>query len=172
MLFFNRKPPPPSPKIPIWIIQILTPLIMTIILGLIAFIGSGFSEDIKDIKIQVEKVDEKKVDNETLKFMIQKQELLIEHQQTEAERQRKQDAEKFDQIQRTQTKTLERIEEIAIQTPRQVSIKSPPAEVIKQNSSVILTPDEFDRYMKMDENTKLRYKKYLEESGKDVIGLP
>jgi len=169
---FRREPPPPPPsKIPGWV-QLVTPIIMAIVLGLGAFIGNSFSETIKEIKGQVEKVDEKKVDNTTLQLMIERQEMLIKHQQEEADRQRQEDAKKFDQIQKTQTKTLERIEAVqtqktAISAPSNMRIKAKPT-----TEKVALTPEQFEKYMSLKPEVRRKYKQYLESTGKDVSGLP
>jgi hypothetical protein len=175
MWFIKKEPPPPPKKgVPTWVVQMITPLAFALFMALATFIGSGFSEDIKDLKIQVKEVDEVKVDNNTLQLMIKNQELLIRHQQEEAEMQRAQDAEKFDRIQRTQTKTLERIE--AIQAPKSVRVTTEPVIIkskeVVQPTGIILNPDEFERYMSMEPEMQIKYKKYLKEKGKDVSGLP
>jgi len=170
---FKKTPPPPKKGVPTWVIQMITPLAFALFMGLVTFIGSGFSEDIKDLKTQVETVDKEKVDNQTLQLMIKNQELLIRQQQKEAKMQREQDAEKFEQIQRTQTKTLERIE--AIKAPANVRIapmmKTAPV-VVPQTNKLVLTPDEFEKYMAMEPDVRVKYKRYLEKIGKDVSGLP
>jgi len=175
MSWFRREPPPPPPsKIPGWV-QLVTPVIMAIVLGLGAFIGNSFSETIKDIKTQVEKVDEKKVDNKTLQLMIERQDMLIKHQQEEAERQRELDAQKFEQIQKTQTKTLERIETMQIRkNPAKISAPSGFSVQGKSDGPELdtLTPEEFERYMKMDPEIRVKYKQYLQNKGKDISGLP
>ena len=165
--FKKEPPPPPSPRVPAWVVQMITPLIMAIVLGLVAFIGNGFTEDLKELKNQVIEVDKTKVDNKTLKLLIENQNIIIQHQQEEAAKQRQENAEKFEIIQRTQTKTLERIE--AIQAPRRVIVE-PTYE--STNIGDALTPEEFERYMKMDPEVQKKYKKYLQERGKDVSGLP
>jgi phosphoribosylanthranilate isomerase len=165
---FKKTPPPPKKGVPTWVIQLITPLVFALFMGLVTFIGSGFSEDIKDLKTQVETVDKEKVDNQTLQLMIKNQELLIKHQQQEAEMQREQDAEKFEQIQRTQTKTLERIE--AIQAPSKVRVmEAVPMSAPKKEP---LSPEEFEKYMSMEPDIQIKYKRYLEKIGKDVSGLP
>ena len=183
MSLFRRQPPPPPPsKIPTWV-QLVTPIIMAIVLGLGAFIGNSFSETIKEIKTQVEKVDEKKVDNKTLQLMIERQELMIKHQQEEADKQRELDAKKFEQIQKTQSKTLERIETMQVEK-RPVVVEQPKAKIRAPSGfsvggksdgasrAVELSPEEFERYMKMDPEIRVKYKKYLQSRGKDTSGLP
>ena len=165
--FKKEPPPPPPPRVPAWVVQLITPFIMAIVLGLVAFIGNGFTEDLKEIKSQVEEVDKNKVDNTTLKLLIQNQNIIIQHQQEEAEKQRKENAEKFEALQRTQTKTLERIE--VIQAPRNIVVEP------KYKSAPVgdaLTPEEFERYLNMSPETQKKYKKYLQERGRDVSGLP
>jgi hypothetical protein len=177
MSIFKRTPPPPPKKgVPTWVVQLITPLLFALFMALATFIGSGFSEDIKDLKTQVSQVDAEKVDNKTLQLMIKNQELLIKHQQEEAERQREIDAEKFEEIQRTQTQTLERIE--AIQAPQAVRVAPvtpvivPKAKTKQTHSGEVLTPEEFEKYLNMDPDIQIKYKRYLEKIGKDVSGLP
>lgn len=166
-IFKKKEPPPPQPKVPAWVIQLITPIMMTIVLGLVAFIGNGFTESLKDVKTQVEKVDERKVDNDTLRLMIENQNIVIQHQQQEAEKQRQDDAKKFDEIQKTQTKTLERIE--AVQTQRAVNYKEPEKFELEKD---LLTPEEFEIYMQMQAEVRKKYKQYLEQKGRDVSCLP
>jgi hypothetical protein len=47
MSWFKKDPPPPDPKVPRWIVQSTMPFIFAIVVGLIAFITNGFSEDLK-----------------------------------------------------------------------------------------------------------------------------
>ncbi len=175
MSWFRREPPPPPPsKIPAWV-QLATPIIMAIVLGLFAFIGNSFSESIKEVKEQVKTVDQEKVDNKTLQLMIQRQDILIQHQQEESERQRDLDSKKFEDIQKTQTKTLERIE--TMQGEKRSVMISPPSNVsIGGKADVLnkacLTPQEFEKYLSMDPNTRIKYKQYLQSRGKDISGLP
>jgi len=174
-MFFKKTPPPPPPKkMPSWV-PLLTPIIFAIFIGLVTFIGNGFSEDIREVKEQVKVVEQKKVDNKTLQLMIQKQEMLIQHQRDEAEKQRALDSKKFEDIQRTQSKTLDRIE--AIQAPQKLIVQPQPVPVEKtkrlpSSSSCTLTPDEFERYMNMKPDIQIKYKIYLERKGRDVSDLP
>lgn len=157
---------------------------MAVILGLGAFIGNSFSETIKEVKAKVESVDEKKVDNNTLQLMLKNQEILIKQQKEEADRQREEDAKKFEAIQETQSKTLERIETIQKEksAPRPV-VMSPPANLSiggkadapaakSQSRAARLTPEEFEKYMSLKPEVRAKYKKYLQSTGKDVSGLP
>ena len=183
MSWFRREPPPPPPpppsKIPAWV-QLVTPVIMAIILGLGAFIGNSFSETSKEVKAKVESVDKEKVDNQTLQLMLKNQEILIKQQKEEADRQREEDAKKFEAIQQTQSKTLERIE--TIQKEQQVRPKAvvlPPANLsiggkadAPTSRGVALTPEEFEKYLSLEPDVRVKYKRYLQKIGKDVSGLP
>jgi len=52
-----------------------------------------------------------------------------------------------------------------IQAPKNLSINTP-------NKKVALTPSEFEKYMSLAPEIRVKYKKYLESTGKDVSGLP
>lgn len=181
MSWFRREPPPPPPKkIPAWV-QLTTPIIMAIILGLVAFIGNSFSETIKEVKAKVESVDKEKVDNQTLQLMLKNQEMLIRQQKEEADRQRQEDAKKFEAIQKTQGETLKRIETIQREKAVEPRVVSPPSGLSvggKSDSSEFqskgeaLSPSEFEKYMSMSPEVRVKYKRYLQKIGKDVSGLP
>jgi len=171
MWIFKRTPPPP-PKIPQWL-TISVPIIITILLGLVALVYNTMAADVKEVKEQVEKVEEKKVDNETLKILLENQKLMIQQQKEEAERQRVEDAKKFDQLQHTQSKTLERIEDMQKEKVFNREIKAPRGFSIKsKDTKVALTPEQFEKYLSMDPKVRVKYKQYLERSGKDISELP
>jgi len=186
MSWFRREPPPPPPpppsKIPGWV-SLLTPVIMAIILGLGAFIGNSFSETIKEVKAKVESVDKEKVDNQTLQLMLKNQEILIKQQKEEADRQREEDAKKFEAIQQTQSETLKRIETIQREKTARPVVVAPPANLSiggkadapasnSQSKGEALSPEEFEKYMSMEPDIRIKYKRYLQKIGKDVSGLP
>jgi len=106
---FFRKPNPPPPKIPQWV-TVTVPIVFAVMIGLIALVYNTMAADVKEIKDNVKLVEEKKVDNTTLKLMLKNQKMMIEQQKDEADRQREEDAKKFDQIQETQTQTLKTIQ--------------------------------------------------------------
>ena len=62
MWAFTFRKPPPEPKVPRWIVQLITPLILTIFVGMTAFITNGFTEDLKG-----------KANNETVLLYMKKQ---------------------------------------------------------------------------------------------------
>ena len=39
-------------------------------------------------------------------------------------------------------------------------------------AKIVLTPEEFNTYMNLSTERRVAYKKYLENAGKDVRGLP
>lgn len=166
---FKRTPPPPPPKSRAWIVQLITPIVFAIIVGLAGLVFTGLKENVGALASDLKD----KVDNKTLQLMIEKQDMIIQHQREEADRQRQEDSKKFEQIQRTQSKTLDRIE--AIQAPKGLMMKSaaPPPKIVRENpSGDILTPDEFEKYIMMDPRVREKYKQYLQSKGKDVSGLP
>lgn len=55
--------------------------------------------------------------------------------------------------------------QVALQAPKNLQMKT-------VRVKVILTPDEFEKYMNMTSESRVAYKKYLENTGKDVRGLP
>lgn len=169
---FKKQPPPPKKSVPGWV-QLATPIIFAIFLGMITFIGNGFSEDIKEIKSQVKEVDERKVDNQTLQLMIKNQAILIQQQKEEAEHKRQEDSKKFEQLQQTQSETLKQLQMIQIQrayTPIEPEIVSKGSSSISTKEA--LTPEEFDKYINLKPEVQVKYKRYLEKIGKDVSGLP
>lgn len=58
-------------------------------------------------------------------------------------------------------------EQQTISAPKNFSINTD-----TEKSKVILTPKEFAQYMEMPPEKRLKYKQYLESTGKDVSGLP
>lgn len=173
--FKNKIISPDDDEIPkkktfaFWV-NISVPIIFAIFIGLISFIGNGFSEDIKEIKGQIKEVDNTKVDNETLQLMIKNQSILIEQQKEDAAHKREEDTKKFEQIQKTQTETLKQLQYIQMDRTRNPRSSS---TVINQNSEkAVLTPEEFNTYMNMHPEIKIKYKIYLQSLGKDVSSLP
>ena len=152
---------------------------MAVIIGLIALVYNTMAADLKEVETKVEKVDEKKVDNKTLQLMLKNQKMMIEQQKEEAERQREEDAKKFEQIQQTQQKTLERIEQQQrVAPPKEFRVKSNSENVREERSEAArtqhkrtLTPEQFERYLLMKPEIQEKYKKYLESRGYDVEGL-
>ena len=168
-MWIFKKQPPPKKTVPGWV-QLAIPIVFAIFMAMGGFIGSGFSEDIKELKGSVKEVDEKKVDNETLQLMIKNQSILIQQQKEEAERKREEDAKKFERLQQTQAETLKQLQMIQIQkvyTPTEPKIVSSGS-----SSKSSLTPEEFDKYINMKPEVQIKYKRYLEKIGKDVSALP
>ncbi len=56
-------------------------------------------------------------------------------------------------------------EQQTISAPKNLSINT-------ERSGAILTPEEFTQYIEMTPEKRVKYKKYLESTGKDVSGLP
>jgi len=152
MSWFHREPPPPPPKkgIPGWV-NIVTPIIFAIVIGLLTIVYNGLAEELKT-----------KADKEaTLQQIQSNQKILEKHQMS------------LDQTLQVITK---------IQAERDVAEKlrkemAPPAgfkmmEPATTVQKVTLTPGEFQNYLKMSPTDRVKYKKYLESTGKDVSGLP
>ncbi len=67
-----------------------------------------------------------------------------------------------------QWKAIERI----IEAPRNLTIKN---EASKDNVEVqkqVLTPEQFEKYLSLKPEVRVKYKKYLQERGFDIEGLP
>ncbi len=58
-------------------------------------------------------------------------------------------------------------EQQTISAPKNFSINTD-----TERSKVVLTPEEFETYMALKPEVRIKYKKYLENIGKDVSGLP
>ena len=87
-MFWKKEPP--KPKIPQWA-AISVPIVFAVMIGLIGLVYNTMAADIKDVKTNVEKVEEKKVDNTTLQLMLKNQALMIKQQKEQADRQRQEE---------------------------------------------------------------------------------
>ena len=153
---FWRKPPPPKPKIPQWL-MITAPFIFAIVIGLIGLVYNTMAEEINDVKDSIVVVEQKKVDNRVLKLMIEKDRQAL---QTQHERNKEQDKAIIEN-------------QRAIQ---QLLIKPPSLRIIPKSDHVsnqkILPPDLFEKYISMKPEVRQKYKKYLNTKGYDVSNLP
>jgi len=154
MFTLFRKPPPPPPKK--WFQQpaIVLSVIAMFILGPVGVIYNSMSEEIK-----------KKVDNETLQLMIQKDREALQRQE-EALKQKDSKDEKQDAAIIENQKTL-----LLLRQPTGLKVKE--TETIREVSSVKkpLPPDLFEKYYSLKPEVQVKYKKYLEAKGYDVEGL-
>ena len=100
--WFKKEPPKPLwMRKPFATISIVLALLSALVFAPIGFLYDGVTEELNQ-----------KVDNKTLQLMLQNQTLLIQQNKTENERQREEDAKKFEALQKIQEKTLEELQKI------------------------------------------------------------
>lgn len=140
--FFKEPPPPPPPKskIPGWV-NIATPIIFAIIVGLTGFVFTGLNDQVKAMEVEfkgeIKDIENKKVDNTTLQLMIEKQD---------------------DRIQ-TQQKNIDRtLEEIKILRQQQYRLPNAPSSM-RVEEKPTLSPDEFKQYLKMNTEERAAFRK-------------
>jgi hypothetical protein len=113
------------------------------VLGPIGAIYKGMTEELK-----------KKADYETVILILKQQEKKDDRQWKEIERNR----------------------EKAPLPPKSVRITGPAAVMTKkidpQRTKLVLTPEQFEKYLKMESSIQVKYKRYLESRGYDTGGLP
>ena len=158
MWIFKNKtlPPPPKPfyiKQPIATVAVILTMIGMFVLGPIGYLWNGMAEELK-----------KKVDNQTLQLMIQKdREALM--RQSEALKEK----ERIDQQQDTaiieNQKTL-----ILYQQALKMSKTIIQPKNVELNKKPI-PPELFVKFLKLDAEVQVKYKKYLEHKGYDISGL-
>ena len=163
-----RKPEPEPPiykRQPIATAAIILTLIGMFVLGPVGIIYKSMSEELK-----------KKVDNETLQLMIQKDREALQRQEAALKEKGVKD-EKQDAAIIENQKTLIMIREknAAIEAPKSVVIRD--TSEIKASTSIRkeekkpLPPDFFEKFIKLAPAVQERYKRYLEAKGYDVEGL-
>ena len=179
MSIFNRfqKPPPPPPPFyrrqPVASAALVLTLFSMLIIGPTQYIARGMDAKIDNNSKRIVDIQKEKATNENVKGAI-----------TELKEQRKEQAEaNKEQNKSIQTNQIA-IEKILI---RQEVIKAPGGFQIKDSSKSTeekhtmrevkkvkptLTPEQFEKYMTMAPDIRIKYKKYLESTGKDVSGLP
>jgi len=162
-----RKPEPPPPPIykrqPIATAAVILTLIGMFVLGPVGVIYNGMSEELK-----------KKVDNKTLQLMIQKDREALQRQETALKEKGAKD-EKQDAAIIENQKTLIMIRQRAtvLDAPKSVKVKSSGQISSSQvrNDKRVLTPEQFEKIMKLSPEVREKYKKYLEAKGYDTTGL-
>lgn len=146
MLIFKRKEPEkPKPfyvRQPIATVAVILTIIGMFVLGPVGIIYNGMTEELKH-----------KVDNQTLQLMLKNQQTLIEQNKAEAERKREEDAKKFEELQRTQQRTLETIQNLQMQRPAQTQ-QSPVS-----TSQPVVTKEVFEYYLTLTPDQKRAFKK-------------
>lgn len=142
---FKRKPPPKS-KMQIWG-PVFIPILAIIILGLIGLVFNSVIDAQKALAAEVKKIEEKKVDNTTLKLMIEKQAATSQVQQQRTD-------EKFEQQQKSIEKTLDYMQQ------QQTAKPSIPGNFnFGASKSSRLSPKEFKQYMTLTPEQKRAFKK-------------
>ncbi len=162
-MFFRRPLPPIPPQVPFYkkpaVVSIILTVVIVFVLGPVGVIYTGMSEELK-----------KKVDNSTLQLMIQKDREAIKRTEEGAVKRDKAVEENRNAIIENQ-KVLIMIQQrpsVALTGPRAtIKPKEPP-----QRAKLVLTPEQFERYLKMGPDVQVKYKTYLESRGYDISGLP
>jgi hypothetical protein len=153
-MFWRKPPPPPKPKIPQWV-SVVTPIIFAVIAALAGLVYTSMAEEIKNVKESVEKVEQKKVDNQVLKLMIEKDRQAL---QTQQERNKEQD--------KAIIENQRAIQQLLIRSPKNLVIKR------QVDNKKVLPPELFEKYITMKPEIQEKYKLYLEKKGYDVSQLP
>jgi hypothetical protein len=139
------KPPPPPPKK--WYTQpaLILTMIAMFVLAPVGAIYNGMTEELK-----------KKADNKTVILLIQQLKEDSDRQWKEIDRNR------------------DRSEQKVISAPKNVEITGPRATIkrVEPAQKPVLTPEQFEKYLSMKPEIKVKYKKYLESRGYDIEGLP
>lgn len=165
MWFFKKQPPLPIYKRkPIATAAIILTIVATFVLGPIGVIYNSMSEELKNVRNKVEVVEKEKVDNTILK------DALDDLKEERKDRNKK--AEKRDEaIQQNQQAIREILIRQELAGPKGLKIMG---KVVENNTKekTTLTPEEFEKYISMSPKVRVKYKKYLKESGKDISGLP
>ena len=150
MSIFDRfrpaPPPPPPPPIykrqPIATAAVILTFIGMFVLGPIGAIYKGMTEELKG-----------KADNKTVILLI--------------EQIKENDKRQWEEIQRNR-------EQKTVSAPKNMSVESSGKSdgPVSSSSKVVLTPQEFEKYLSLSSEMRVKYKKYLMSTGKDVSGLP
>ena len=176
---FKKPEPPPKPpwykKNIIAIVAVILTIIGMFVVGPIHEIYVTMAEDIKTL-------EEKKASKETIQEMLKQQEILIKQNEKEGERRSK-----------AIEKNQEAIQQLLIAPPKvRIMTKEPPGELTEESNETktvpvvkresrnvlvskekkVLTPEQFDRYLDMSPDKKIKYKEYLKQHGYEVAGLP
>lgn len=140
--FKKEPPPPPKSKIPGWV-NLVTPVIFAIIIGLLSIVYNGLAHDVEKIEQKMEQ----KVDNETLQMQIE----YLKEKDGEAEEYRK--------------KTDARLEKLIIEMQQmkyqQQANQAPPSiePQVAPTTGNVITTEEYNFYMSLTPEQKEAYKK-------------
>ena len=147
-MFFRKPPPPPPPpfyKKPA-VVSIILTVVIIFVLGPVGVIYNGMTEELKT-----------KADNTTVILLIKQ---IKEN-----------DARQWKEIERNREQTQR-----APAPPKNVQITGPRATIQKKEApqavKLVLTPEQFEKYLKMGPTVQAKYKTYLQSRGYDVSGLP
>jgi len=145
---FHKEPPPPPPPIykrqPIASAAVVLTFIGMFVLGPIGAIYKGMTEELKG-----------KADNKTVILLI--------------EQIKENDKRQWEEIQKNREQSIQAPKNMSVET-NEVQNKS--NMNVRVEKKVTLTPQEFEKYMSLAPDVRVKYKKYLESTGKDVSGLP
>jgi hypothetical protein len=144
---FRKQPEPPKPfyRKPA-VVSIVLTVIIVFVLGPVGIIFNGMTEELKS-----------KADNDTVILLIKQ---IKEN-----------DARQWKEIERNREQSQK-----APLPPKSVRITGPAAVMTKkidpQRTKLVLTPEQFEKYLKMESSIQVKYKRYLESRGYDTGGLP
>ena len=166
MWIFKKQQPLPPPPIykrkPIATVAIILTIVATFVLGPIGVIYNSMSEELKNVRGKVEVVEKEKVDNTILK------EALDDLKEERRDRNKK--AEKRDDAIQQNQQAIQKIlirQELSV--PKSLKIMGSKSKSVQK---LALTPEQFEKYILMSPKIRIKYKKYLKETGKDVSSLP
>jgi hypothetical protein len=181
MSIFNifRQPPPPPPPFyktrPVATAGLIFTLFATLVIGPTQYIARGMDAKIEKNATNIESIQKEKATNETVKDTL----LELKEQRKEQAVANKEQNRSIQTNQIAIEKILIRQE--IIKAPSGFGIKtegkadSPKTErnvLVKAKPKAVLTPEQFERYLSMAPDIRVKYKNYLEQTGKDVSGLP
>jgi len=154
-MFWKKQPPPPPKKA--WVNpSLIMPIIFAVIVGLAGLVWNGMAADIKTVQDKVEAVEKEKATNADVKEAIKELKDQTKEQNVA--------------IQQNQIAIKELlIRQDILKAPEEFKIVD--KEVIREEKK-ILTPEQFERYLSMKPEVKVKYKIYLEKRGYDVNDLP
>lgn len=167
--FFKKQQPLPPPPIykrkPIATVAVILTIVATFVLGPVGVIYNSMSEELKNVRSKVEVVQKEKVDNTILKEAL--------NDLKEERRDRNKKAEKRDEAIQQNQQAIQKIlvrQELA--APKGLKLMGKSIQVDTKKEKTTLTPQQFEKYLSMSPEVRVKYKKYLKETGNDVSNLP
>lgn len=167
--FFRKQPSLPPPPIykrkPIATVAVILTIVATFVLGPVGVIYNSMSEELKNVRSKVEVVQKEKVDNTILKEAL--------NDLKEERRDRNKKAEKRDDAIQQNQQAIQKIlirQELA--APKGLKLMGKSIQVDTKKEKTTLTPQQFEKYLSMSPEVRVKYKKYLKETGNDVSNLP